>query len=474
MNEIKSFTQRFAKEHELTISALAESLGYKSKTSLDRLMNANSRENSVRKFEEAMLASFELTTQERERLHRAVRIACEGEEQYQISEKVRALLLTKTPPHRQPVTVRCADTGESLSFAARYRHARTLHATIWNCCQIPTLFSSLRCLMQEKPLRITHYLTESDTQLSAVSALESLVPVLYRPEYEGFIVAQTNSCPPSNRPDLLFMQWADEQGHFHGDIVFFQSPAAGRLLEVDLPTFDRLQSLFVTPPPYTPVKKTYPECRSFEDYIQYSDDIAALECDHSVWKIKPDLCVDLIPPHILEAAIIRGPAGPKDELFFSTLRLLRQVYDRRYQNTFSKKKHCFTLLKKQAMQRFVETGRTTDHFWAMDSFTREERAEILASLLEQQQHNPYVHLLFFRDDDAIRDMEVICYGDEGVMILETDTDYRLEQQTDVMLTHPDIIKLYRDFFTKSLVKEFALPESSTAALFKGWLKKELK
>ena len=474
MNEIKLFILRFTKERNLTVIALAEKLGYKSKTSLDRLMNANSRESSIQKFEELMLTAFDLNETERAALHRAVRIACEGEEQYRISEKMHALLFTHNiPPDAPKPVLRDAETNAAVNWKNRYQHAKNMRVIVWDCRGIPALFSLLARLMRERPLSVTHYLTESRDRLATMAALEAIFPVLYRPEYEGFIIPRQGRNDELHQSDLLFIDWTDEQGARHGDIISFHSPHAGRLVEVDQTTFERLLHLFKEPQPCTPLKMTYPEYTSFEDYIRYSADIAALEHDHSVWKVKPDLCVDLIPPYILEAALMRGPVTPKDETYCTVIHALRRVYDKRYQNTFGKKKHCFTLLKQKAMQNFVETGRTTDHFWAMDTFTKRERVEIIFSLLEQQLHNPYVHLLFLKDDDAIRDMEVICYGNEGVMLLETDIDYRFDRQTDVMITHPDIVKLYQDFFMKSLVKEYALPESKTVAIFKGWLANEL-
>ncbi len=221
---------------------------------------------------------------------------------------------------------------------------------------------------------------------------------------------------------------------------------------------------------YLSIKRTYFECTAFEDYIKYSEDYAALERNHAIWKIKPDICVDQIPAWILKKAVREGPI-PQDEQFASVLDALEEIYRKRFENTYSKRKHAYNIHKRNAMYKFALTGKTTDHFWGMRPFTPKERIIILSEILKQQVVNPYVHMYFLRDDAAIRDVEIAYYEGVGMLILESDTDYNLEDgHSEIMITHQEMLNLYREFYMEVLIREYVYPESETCNYLRYLLK----
>ena len=119
-------------------------------------------------------------------------------------------------------------------------------------------------------------------------------------------------------------------------------------------------------------------------------------------------------------------------------------------------------MKRGAMRRFAQTGRTSDHFWMMDAYTPEERVEILQSLLKQQMENPYLHMFFLKQDDVLRDVEIACYEDFGMLLLEADTGYNLDNgHSEALITHQALLRLYRDFFMNVLLRDYVLPKSET-------------
>ena len=65
MQALQDYIQKLMAEKGLSKSALAEALGYRSKTSLDRIMADSSRESSLRKFRQAVLAAFPMTPEEK-------------------------------------------------------------------------------------------------------------------------------------------------------------------------------------------------------------------------------------------------------------------------------------------------------------------------------------------------------------------------------------------------------------------------
>ena len=73
MKNIREVTRQIAKARGLTLSRLTEMLGYRSKTSLERIMNGTTRESSLVKFEQAMRKALLLSEEECEALHGALR-----------------------------------------------------------------------------------------------------------------------------------------------------------------------------------------------------------------------------------------------------------------------------------------------------------------------------------------------------------------------------------------------------------------
>ena len=49
-----------------------------------------------------------------------------------------------------------------------------------------------------------------------------------------------------------------------------------------------------------------------------------------------------------------------------------------------------------------------------------------------------------------------------MLILESDTDYNLEQgHSEIMVTHQEMLNLYREFFMNVLIQDYVYPESET-------------
>ena len=79
-NDIKTFIQDFARRYDLSLLDMSRKLGYKSKTSLDRIINGNVRKESILKFEQMMRSAFRLEQKEALALKQAVQLALLGRE----------------------------------------------------------------------------------------------------------------------------------------------------------------------------------------------------------------------------------------------------------------------------------------------------------------------------------------------------------------------------------------------------------
>lgn len=171
--------------------------------------------------------------------------------------------------------------------------------------------------------------------------------------------------------------------------------------------------------------------------------------------------MDYIPCEALYPAMKRGTLASDPELEH-VMSVLWQINGGRYENAFHKKQVAHTVMKRSAMMSFAKTGRHSDHFWAMDAFTVDERLMILNNLLDNEENNPYFHLHFLKDDHVLRDMEIACYEGKGFLMLESDTSYDLSMGHSELMLHCDQMEHeFRDFILNDLVPKYCISEADT-------------
>ena len=467
MADIGVFIAGFLREHRLSRGALAERLGYKSKTTIDRLINGNARQDSIIRFKEAMEEAFSLSEIEQAALSDAVQISIHGIERHLANREIWRFIQGETySPPINGIRIVDSDCGQRVDLVERYAPAREVKLTLVNGQYVIGLFDLIEKLLQREGTTAEHFIYVNDDDARTIRTVSSLMPVFYNKHYMGYARRKRQGEEDArdcglHESDLLIAFWEDADRTRRTDAIVFSDPETGILTEIPAIDEDLLLLFGFDKRRYYPIKRNYFDKTAFEDYIKYSEDYAALEKDRAIWKIKPDICVDQIPAWILRKAVEEGPV-PHEPGFQETLDALEDVYRKRFKNTYSKYKHAYSVYKRSAMYRFAMTGRTTDHFWMMRPYTPEERVVILKELLDQQKNNPYIHMYFLKDDAALRDVEIACYEDEGMLILEADTDYNLKQgHTEFMVTHQEMLNLYRDFFMNVLIKEYVHTESET-------------
>lgn len=467
METMRDFVRRFAREKGLTLSELTGKLGYRSKTSLERLMNGATRGDSLRRFEESMRRVFELTQKEQAELHRAVQVALHGEQAYLVSLKMWDFVSGRAPEADVPLRIVDVQSGQSIDLKKRYM-GRCMRAAVFNCPHTTPLFRLLRELLNEKGMRVEHYMHTNLDGVRTMSAMNMLMSVFYRKGYSGY----TFTPPPEEierycgvqTADLAVFDYLDERGEPCEDFVVFHAADAGRLMTMRGGHGQTERLLGVDTRSFQPIKRTYTECREFSDYIRYSENYSALEYNRSVWKLKPDVGVDQIPARILADALLRSPQMQSDQAR-ETVEMLRLIYEKRYANASGKHRHAYTIMKRGAMEQFARTGRTSDHFWLMTPYTPGERVEILQDLLKQQRGNRYLHMFFLKEDQALRDVEIALYEEAGMLFLEADTDYNLEDgHSEVLITHTEVLRMYRQFFEEVLLEDYVQEEKETCRI----------
>ena len=398
MTDIKEFTLYLMKAYGLSRDGLTKALGYKSKTSLARIMNGEANDDSLRKYSSAVRDVFHLTDEEDRQLSAAVNLSLYGKERYYAFQALWDFIQnTKTSAlESDALRVTAGWQDQEIDLLERYSGATDVRLTVVNCQYVNGLFALAGQLLRLGNATMEHFIHVDEDDARTIYAARSLMTVFYENGYMGYARVRSRSGdePPVcglNDADLAFVSWRDGTQAQRSDVVVFSSPRTGYLFEISNRGHWALEKLGLDRRQYRAIKREYFKCSAFSDYEKYSEDYAALERNHAIWKIKPDVGVDQIPAWILRKAVQEG-CESTDAEFIEVLDRLEQIYAERYKNTTEKRKHAFTVFKRGAMRRFALTGRTTDHFWMMRPYTPQERGVILRAMLDQQLRNPFLNL----------------------------------------------------------------------------------
>lgn len=332
------------------------------------------------------------------------------------------------------------------TFTGHFGAVKLRRMLILNCERV-SVFHDISLLLANQPFEITHYMYASQDVTHTVRALHAALPILYSPNYSGFSYLLPSDPDHVVRglmtSDLIACEYTGADFALHQELIVFDSSYSGRSCMLN-GGLDALYALLPSKESMQPVHVPAPG----DDLLAYNGFCAELEKNHAVYRIKPDLGLEQIPVNLLEPAV--RDAAPAEVLAF--LGPLTDMFAKRQQNVLTKSQPQYHVMKKNALARFVQTGRTSDHLWCCRSFTMEERAQILIYLRDQLLALPNFHLYLLRDDDALRDDEVILYDGIGLSLIKPGTDYGLEQShTEILITQKEFLNVYKRFFTESIL-----------------------
>ena len=460
--KISELLQSIMKERDLTQSELTRLLGYQSKTSLMRVLRGQTNQRALDTLLKRLCEAIDLTREERRQLDEAMEHMMWQDDYNDAQEMTHFLKGEKADP--ESVAVEWADSQKTMDFSTLYADARELRFTILNC-QFISIFPSVQHYVCDCGAEADHYLLLRDTPTGVLRALNVLIPLLYEPRYRCYarIIDKASQCFHAFgvlASDVLVAQYVDSDGAGHEDLIVFDRPNHGILQENPLNS-GCLRLLGIPRDLYFSVKRTYSDTPGMENYVRFCSDAAQMECNRASYVLKPDICIDWVPVDILEAALLDGDAsGIACEP--GLLDQLREICCARVRNTFEKRKVARTILKRGAMLRFARTGQTMDHFWGMRPFTCEERARILEELLKQIEDNPYFNVYILKDNAAISDTLIAYYEGIGVVLLDPNTNYMLSDgYSEVMITHPEFCRLFKEYFERVLLAREVLSFNDT-------------
>lgn len=463
MLDMRQFIQGLQKSRGLSVGDMATLLGYKSTTSVARIMQDKANMDSVTRFCQLLKESEEivLTDDEASQLDCILERKKLGSAEYAATDALRQLL-REDPPMTDPVLVD-ARTGERQTLLERYMPMRGLCITVLNC-ETVMFFGALAQLTRQGKARVDHYMYSDGNVLRTVQVIRAVLPILDDINYNGGIAVSTREAMLNNPrgillADVMLCEY-EVEGRPWYDLVIFQPNGEG--MRFTFPgsgeTVHRMMES---------VKNNAASIRNAclkdiqGDYIAYVRYCRDLEKDRPVYRIKQDFGTELIPLRVWRRALAEGPLCGTAEVMDS-MPELEEMFRQRQINAYTKKQAQHHVMKQRAVWKFVRTGRLSDQFWGFRSLTMAERLDTLQTVLELHTNNPYFMLHFLKDDDAMRDDEIVCYDGIGLSIIQAGTDYNLAaSHSETMVTQPEFLKLYRNVFLHSILPYHVQPEYKT-------------
>ncbi len=462
---MKAYIEEFMQSRSLTTGQLTEKLGYKSKTSLVRIMDGTVRESTLRDFAARMRQSFDLDGAEDRELTRAVQTAIYGEETWNIAVEFGSLIRMR-PLKGSTTVMRFTDalTGEPVEMFEDLHGAENIRFTVFNC-QNTALAGRIGMLLFREGVRVRHYLRCGDTPRQIIHTVRAVTPAIFDPRYEVLVNTEVS---PENTYGLiqrdLFICEYERDGEEHEQTYIFRDTESGVVFRRAGVGFV-VKMLMPDDRRYHPVKQVSGtvSLENEADYCAFTQACADMERNRTALIVKPTPCFATIPLEICKEAF-NLPASPE------MWQTLLAIHAGRVANLRGQHRHTHMVISQGAMRRMIETGLTEDHFWGFRAFTPAERVRWLLFLLQQQRENPWFHIWFLRRDDLTAGMEFTLYEGKGLMMVPRSTHYApKEGYTEVLISNELVLAHYQGFYFNWLIRESCLNERESTAVLEDLL-----
>ncbi len=478
---------RLLEEQGISTTELARAVGFKSRNSLYRILNDQTSSEVEQTFFRELKASgcLKLTPCQWARLEESLEISRLGVDNYISHQAIRELL--SAPPPEAGMFI-CFMRGNNGSVEQKplygvlkelTRSAR-MEVIMYNCCNagfIRTMANELRAAAKRCQMSVTHYFFAGKGEV--VRNMMATQPILYENWYKAYMMTP-GSCAPETeallRANTVLFRLFDAQGNVSFEQMVMldrQHIIRSRMLDTQLLHLmdDVVKSSL---PQMHPVKSEFQDmAHDAQDYLRYTDQYRQLEYNCAIMSLKPDVPINYIHPDILLSPVLDGFAQSnmtEEQEMHQLVSALYSVQLKRFNNFFKKKKVTHTIFSAKAMERFVRTGKQSDHFFAIRPYSPAERKAILQHLRDQAANNPYFWVYFLKNEEAEMQAEITMYEGKGVMFMQANTSYDLERShNEALVNHPELNETFKDFFMKDMLTSHVLSYQDTMTLLDHYI-----
>lgn len=463
MKTLNDFIRQYVSSHGITIQYLVEALGYKSKTSVDRILSGNAGADALAAFQSRFVCVMHATDEERDELSHLINCSVYGVDRANAFIELHDMLAHSMVNDFNDFAIKIRDSSASLSEYIKHHNIKRIK--IYNCAYKP-FFNVIRLLLRDREVIIEHYISAIDSEQSLIRVLSGVMDLMVYPQYKAYLYeADCSSIDVKMQP----------RGVMDSDLLVFEDAASnqcaclvpdnmqsGHIIhlsgeQIPLPPFEY----------YKPCNRTCPAAKSMDDFLDYCKLLSDMELNCATYDLKSDICVKYILFPILYSAFATSPL-PQEFHTEEVLHAVRVIFEKRVDNMLSKKKPTYSIMSLPALKEFARTGISSDHMPGMRAFTVEERISIFDRLLSACNDNPWFEVYIRKEDHSLDDYNISCFAGRGFFIALKDSKYLTAHSPEIILTPPaSFYKLFETYYREELIRNHCYTASESRDMIAG-------
>lgn len=471
---------RMIKNRGLSATAVAEELGFRSRTAFFRILHDECRLPSIEKCFEAAVNSrlLALTAEEIEQLRVSMRISEIGRHAYAIN-KVLANMVHPEEESDQPLDSLAVEGVDGVStvedILLQLCDQKEVRIVLLGCCRKALLDRLHRFTQEADVAEILHFFAIDDEDPKDMEVFSQISSILFSSVYEARFINETGKSEKD---------W----GFRSGVMIFFVNQPNGESATIQLTPLSKdhyfgqcdsggslerfwtrmIRNAWEKSEALKQEDSGEDAVPDVQKYIEFTDEFRRLEYNRAIYMIKPDFPINCVPVEMIAPLIAVGfmEFTPDiDPQMIARFKRLYEIHESRVENLYEKKKPTHIILNQEAMMRFAITGQRSDHFFLGRPYTRDERIQLLTLLRDQTRDNPNFNIWFSRSTSIVDDKEVTVYENYGVSLIKADTSWHLERDhQEIMLKSRMLAENFKQYFVKGMLADEVMSEEKSIAL----------
>ena len=386
-------------DHNVSVAELTQMVGYKSKTSVFRLLKSQCNEQTRVTFVKSL--SSHLDYEWKARFQKALRVEKIGlAKQILFDAMDESIYTTSTTNDEIRAETLLPSSGETTYVLGHP----------WN-----KIFSIIDGMLQ-KGFRVRHYIIREQILRSA-ELLRGLFLHVLSINYEAVMIEE--------KPFGIWDVMITDSGQLFANGKWFAS-------ECDLS---------IVPDDGIPVYR-YNKLHNGSDYVAFMKDTYQLESGGAAVIAKKAPGIQMIPEAITNRALNEYESKNFDPVFAS-MGSLRLLLRKRIDLFYQRETPVTIAFLQKAMEEFMRTGRTGDDFYAIRPYTMEERIAIIKALDEFSRK---ANVTMVIRDRQVWNFSMEAYDHRGLLIYPSLTRYNseLENYRELFLPGQEFFDLFAE------------------------------
>ena len=358
--------------------------------------------------------------------------------------------------------------GEPLGlFETVFSDAVDLNLSVVGCLNVP-LCRILASWETHCHLNVDHYHSEGKTNAQNAKYLHDIWAFYHKPWFHPYCIKrkQDAACGGLMHADIALIDASFSEKKRRSYLLVSKDLCSACLLPFPDNHLPARSLLFSKEDIIYPLEMPQDNKKSYIEYLRYLQD---LECNHRVFLIKEDICLNMIPAEIQLCALQEGPMRNHPGLD-GMLNCMYEIEKERFVNNRDKKKHQYYLHTYNGLLNFMKTGMEIDHFWGFRPFTPGERYQILLNLYERTANSRYTHLFFLKPEVRLIPDEIGWYEDRGICFLLPQTQYHIENEhSELLFREPTFCRFFSGYFRDWICQRYAFSEADSLEMLRNLL-----